>query len=101
MCLIFYFMFTVSVPPPINRPQFPSDFTIHILSSISSFEMNKVNLFPTLMDPHPLIFSFKFITDKVALFANSGKTSSAKGTVRSVNAFLPKLVIILLRNPPD
>ena len=45
--------FTVSVAPSINRCDFSSDSTILIISSISSFEKNKVNSFSA---PHPLMF---------------------------------------------
>ena len=48
--------FTVSVTPSINRPDFSSDSTILIISPISSFEMNKMNPFPALTAPAPLIF---------------------------------------------
>ena len=40
--------FTVSVVPAIKRPGFSSDFTILMISSTSSFEMNKVNPFSAL-----------------------------------------------------
>ena len=65
---------------------------ILIISSTSSFEMNKVNPFPALMAPCPLIFlSSLYNTDEVALVANLGKTCLSKETARSNNAFLPKL----------
>ena len=68
--------------------------------------MNKVNPFPALTAPRPLIFlSTSSNTEEVALVANLGKTSLVKGTARSNNAFFPKLPIILPndlpRNPPD
>ena len=73
--LLFYFIFSVLVAPSINRPDFYSDSTILIISSISSFEMNKVNLFPGLTAPAPLIFLSIFSNrDDVA---NLGKTSLA------------------------
>ena len=43
--LLFYLMFTVSFTPYINRPDVSSYSTILITSSISSFEMNKANLY--------------------------------------------------------
>ena len=49
--------FTISVAPSINRPESSGHFTILIISSISSYEMNNVNPFPALTAP----FSFKFI----------------------------------------
>ena len=48
--------FTVSVTLSIYRPGFSSDSTILIIASISSFEMNKVDLFPAITAPFPLIF---------------------------------------------
>ena len=48
--------FTISVAPSINTFDFSSDFMILIISFISLFEMNKVNPFPTLTAPFPLIF---------------------------------------------
>ena len=82
--------FTVSVAPSIYRPDFSSDSTISVISSISSFEMNKVNLFPAPTTPCPLILlSYVSNTDEiilVAIFLN--KKSLAKGTARSNNTFL-------------
>ena len=37
--------FTVSVAPSVNKPDFSSSYKILIISSISSFEINKVNPF--------------------------------------------------------
>ena len=69
---------------------------------MSSFKMNKVNPFLAHTALFPLIFlSYFSKVDEVVLFANLGKTSLAKGTARSHNAFLPKLPTILPRNPPD
>ena len=106
--------FTVSVPPSINKPDFFSDSTILIILSISSQEMNKLNPIPTLtapapivaIAPHPLIFLSNLPnTEEVALSANLGKTSLAKGAARSISAFFPKLSItlpnVLPRNLPD
>ena len=75
---------------------------IPIISSISSFEMTKVNPFSALMASHSLIFlSNLSIADEVALVANFGKTPFAKGTTIFVSVSLPNLPIILPRNPPD
>ena len=53
--------------------------------------MNKLNFFPALTAPHPLNFLSNLSnSDEVALVANLGKTSLAKGTERSIRAFLPK-----------
>ena len=72
--LFFYFIFSVLVASSVNRPDFYSDPTILIISSTSSFEMNKVNPFPGLTAPAPLIFLSNFCnTDDVALVANLGK----------------------------
>ena len=50
--------FTVLLAPSINRPGFSNDSTILIISSISSFEINKGNPLP---GPCPDRFFFKFI----------------------------------------
>ena len=47
--------FTVSVAPSINRHQSSKNLTILIISSMSLFEMNKVNAFAPLTALHPLI----------------------------------------------
>ena len=39
---------TVSLAPSINTSEFSRDFTVLVMSSIPSFEMNKVNPFPAL-----------------------------------------------------
>ena len=50
--------------------------------------MNKVNPFSALTAPSPLIFLSTFSKiNKVALVANLGKTSLAKGTTKSISAF--------------
>ena len=54
--------FTVLVVPSIYRPDFSSDFTILIISSISSFQLNKMNPFPALTALRPLIFISNFIS---------------------------------------
>ena len=79
--LVFFILcFTVSVNPSINTPKPSKDFIILMLSFISSFEINKVNLFPTLRAPFPLIFlSNLFIAFEVTLLTNPGKLSLAKG----------------------
>ena len=48
--------FTVSVTPSINTPESSNDFTILIISFVPLFKINKVNTFPTLTAPFPLIF---------------------------------------------
>ena len=55
---------------------------ILIISFISSFEVNKVNLFPALIAPFRLIFlSSLFIVFEDKLLPNPGKLSLAKGIV--------------------
>ena len=94
--------FTVSVAPSINRLDFFNDSTILIISSLSSFEMNQVNPFPSLTAPFPLIFLLNLSnTEEVASVTNLRKTSLGKKTARSNNIFLPKLPNILPRNQPD
>ena len=54
--------------------------------------MNKVNLFPALTVPFPLIFfSSVFIAFEVILLTNAGKLSLAKGVATVFSVFLPKL----------
>ena len=63
--------------------------------------MNKLNTFPVLAAPHQLIFLLNLSNiSAVSLVANLGKISLEKRTARSASAFLPKLPIILPRNPP-
>ena len=90
-----------------NAPEFSSDFMILIITSISSFEKNKMNPFPALTASHSLFFPSKLsIRDEVAFHVNLAKTSLAKGAPKSNSSFLPKsatflpiiLTIILPRN---
>ena len=70
--------FTVSVIPSINTPQSSNDFIILIRSFISSFEIIKVNLFPALTVPFPLIFLSSFyIAFEVKLLTSPCKFSLA------------------------
>ena len=59
--------FTISLAPSINRPDFSSDSTILIISYISSFEINKVNVLPALTDPCPAIFFQIYVIQKKLL----------------------------------
>ena len=86
--------FTVLVTPSINTPKSSNDFSILITSFISSFEINKVNLFAALTAyfPFPLIFlSNSFITFEVRLLTNPDKLSLAKGISIFVTKFFHKL----------
>ena len=66
-----------------------------MISSTSSFKINKVN-------PFPLIFlSNLFIALKVKLLTNPGKLSLAKGIAISFSAFFPKLPNQQPKDPPD
>ena len=61
-----------------------------------------MNPFAALMTPCPLIFLSKLsVADEVALDANCGKISLAKGAQNFNSAFLPKLHISLARSRPD
>ena len=83
--LFFISCFTVSVIPSSNTFESSNDFMILITSFISSFKINKVNLFPALTVPFPFIFlSNLFFAFEVKLLTNSGKLSLAKGIARSV-----------------
>ena len=70
--LVFFIScFTVSVPPSINIPEYSNGLMILIISFISSFEINKVNYFPSVTAYFPLIFvSNLFITFEVKLITN-------------------------------
>ena len=104
----FFFIscFTASVNPSINTSKSSNNFTILIISSISSFEMNNVNPFPALTACLPLILlSNLFIPFEAALEAilltNPGNLFLAKETARSVTTFLPNLFNQEPKNPPD
>ena len=74
--LVFIASFNVSVAPSLNKRESSSSFTIMITSSISSFEMNNLNLFPALTASYPPTFDSKlFTTDDVAFVANLGISS--------------------------
>ena len=61
---------------------------ILIISLISSFEMSKVNPFPALTSPFPLIFlSNLFIAFEVKVLTYPGILSLAKGIAMLVCAF--------------
>ena len=98
-----FFVSCFTVPlTPINTAESSREFMIPTVLSISSFGVNKENSFLALRTPFPLIF-LKTLSniDKVALFANLGKISLAKGTLRSSNPFLPKLPDVLPINLPE
>ena len=62
---------------------------ILIISSISSFKINKVNPFHALTASFPLIFlSNLFIAFEAKLLTNPGKLSLAKGIARSLYYFI-------------
>ena len=78
--------FTVSVIPTINAPESFNNFII--LSFLSSFEIKKVNLFPALTVPFPLIFlSNLFIIFDAELLSSPRRLSIARGIARSVIIF--------------
>ena len=61
---------------------------ILIKSFISSFEINKVNLFPGFIAPFTFFFSNLFIAFETKLLTNPGKL--ANGIATFVSAFLLK-----------
>ena len=66
--------FIVSITQSIITSKSSNDFVILIISFISSFEVNKVNPFPALTSPSPLIFlSHLFLALEVKLLNNPGK----------------------------
>ena len=90
--MFFISCFTVSVTPSINTPSSSNGFIILIVSFTSSFEINKVNPFPSMRASFPFIFlSSLFIALEVKLLTNPGKLSLAKGIAIFVSAFFPKL----------
>ena len=75
---------------------------ILIISFISSFEINKVNLFLALTAPFSLIFlSNLFIGFEVKLLTNPVKLSLAKGIAMFVSHFFPKLPNQEPKDTPD
>ena len=75
---------------------------ILIMSLISSFEINKVNLFSALTAPFSLIFlSNLFIALEVKLLTNQSKLSLAKGIALYVSAFFSKLPNQERKDPRD
>ena len=65
-------------------------------------EINKVNLFPALTAPFPLIFlSNLFIAFEVKLLTNLDKLSLAKEIATFISDFFPKLANQEPKNPPD
>ena len=94
--------FTFSVSPLINTLESCNDFMILMLSFISSFKINEVNLFPALAAPCPVIFlSNLFISFKVKLLANRAKVSLAIRIAAFVSAFFPKLANQEPKGLPD
>ena len=72
-----------------------------LISFKSSFEINKINLFPVLTAPFPLTFpSDLFIVFKAKLLTNLGKSNLAKGIATFTSAFLPKLPNQEVKDPP-
>ena len=95
-------MFTVSVTPSVKTPEPSYDFMILIISFISSFEINKVDRFPALTAPFPLVFhSNLFIEFEVKLRSNPDKLPLTKGIAMFVSAFFPKLPDQKPKDLPD
>ena len=102
--------FVVSVTPSLITLECSNNYVIFIISFISSFKINKVNPFPALTGPCPVIFlSNLFIAFEAKLFTNLGQLSLAKGIARSAITFyevinamlsidilLPKAFLILV-----
>ena len=85
-----------------NKFESSNDLMILLISFISSFEINKVNPFPALTGPFPLIFlSNVFIEFEGELLTNLGKLSLVKGKARSVTTFFYLNYLALRKNPPD
>ena len=75
---------------------------ILIISFTSSFEINKVNPFPTLTAPFSLIFlSNLFIAIEVKLLPSPGKSSLSKIIATLFSTFLPELASQGSKDPLD
>ena len=61
LLVFFVSFFTDSVTPSVNTLKFSNDFMILVILFISSFEINKVNLFPALIVFFFTYFSLKFV----------------------------------------
>ena len=83
---------TFPVTSPINTPGSSIESMILIISFISSFETKKVDRFPALTAPFPLVFhSNLFIESGVKLRTNPDKPPLTKGIAMFVSAFFSKL----------
>ena len=72
------------------------------ISFISSFEINKVNPFPVLTAPSPIIFlSNLFIAFEAKLLTNPGKLSLAKVIAIFFSAFFRKMPNQKQKDPRD
>ena len=87
---LFISFFVASVTPSIYTSEYSDDFTILIISSISSFKMDKVNHFPALIVPFSLILflnlsiEFKVLL-KAIFLTNAGKLFLGKEIARSLS----------------
>ena len=80
--------FTVQLIRSINAFKPTNDFMILIISFKTSFEKNKINLFPALTAPFPLVFlSNLFISFEAKLVTSPGKFSLVKEIATFVSAF--------------
>ena len=75
---------------------------LKVLIKLQEIRLNKVNPFPALTAPFPLIIlSNLFIAFEVRLLTNPGKLSLAKGIPICVSGFFPKLPNQEPKDPPD
>ena len=75
---------------------------ILIISFKTSFEKNKINLFPALTAPFPLIFLLNlFLSFEAKLVTSPGKFSLVKEIATFFSAFLPKLASQEPQDPLD
>ena len=94
--------FTFSVILSVHSSEPSDEFMILIISFTSSFEINKVNLFPAFRAPFSLIFLANlFIAFEAKLLTNPGKLSLAKAIATIARAFLLKLPSQEARDLPD
>ena len=81
-------MFTDSVTPTNNELESSNGFMVLIISSISSFEINKLNPFPALTAPFPIIFlSIFLIAFEVKLLTSPGNLFLANRIVSFLSVF--------------
>ena len=92
LLIFLFYVLLFQITPSVNTPESSNDFTILIISFISSFKINKENVFPALAASFPLIFLLNlFIAFEVKFLTNPDKLSLAKGILIFLSFLFPKL----------